>query len=60
MLRYIGRRLLIIPVMLVGISLLSFLVIHLAPGGPISVAAGLHPRATAEYRERMVRYYGLD
>jgi len=60
MARYIVRRLLIIPVMLVGISLLSFLAIHLAPGGPISVAADLNPKATAEYRERMVRYYGLD
>jgi peptide/nickel transport system permease protein len=60
MARYIVRRLLIIPVMLVGISLLSFLAIHLAPGGPISVAADLNPKATAEYRARMVRYYGLD
>ena len=60
MLRYVFRRLVVIPVMLVGISLLSFLAIHLAPGGPISVAADLNPKATAEYRERMVRYYGLD
>lgn len=60
MLRYIGRRLLVIPVMLVGISLISFLAVQLAPGGPISVAADLNPKATKDYRERMERYYGLD
>ncbi|HZW37304.1 MAG: ABC transporter permease [Deltaproteobacteria bacterium] len=60
MLRYVLRRLILIPVMLAGISLLSFLAIHLAPGGPISVAVDLNPKATAEYRERMIRYYGLD
>src|SRR5512145_3259683 len=60
MLRYVLRRLLLTIPLLVGISLLSFLAVHMAPGGPISVAADLNPKATAEYRERMTRYYGLD
>ncbi|MBI5577117.1 MAG: ABC transporter permease [Deltaproteobacteria bacterium] len=60
MLGYIGRRLFVIPVMIVGISLISFVVINMAPGGPIGIAADLNPKATAEYRERLKAYYGLD
>ncbi|MBI5420085.1 MAG: ABC transporter permease [Deltaproteobacteria bacterium] len=60
MLRYIVRRVLLMVPMLVGISLISFLVINMAPGGPIGIAADLNPKATAEYRERLKAYYGLD
>jgi peptide/nickel transport system permease protein len=60
MLRYIVRRVILMVPMLVGISLISFLVINMAPGGPIGIAADLNPKATAEYRERLKAYYGLD
>lgn len=60
MLRYISGRLLTMIPMLVGISLISFLVINMAPGGPIGISADLNPKATAEYRERLKAYYGLD
>jgi peptide/nickel transport system permease protein len=60
MLRYISGRLMIMIPMLVGISLISFLVINMAPGGPIGISADLNPKATAEYRERLKAYYGLD
>jgi peptide/nickel transport system permease protein len=60
MARYIVRRLLLTLPLLVGISMISFLGIQLAPGGPISVATDLNPKATAEYKERMKAYYGLD
>jgi peptide/nickel transport system permease protein len=60
MLRYIVRRVMFMVPMLVGISLISFLVINMAPGGPIGIAADLNPKATAEYRERLKAYYGLD
>jgi peptide/nickel transport system permease protein len=60
MLRYIARRFLLMIPLLVGISLISFLVIHLAPGGPVGGAAELDPMATAEVRERLNQYYGLD
>jgi len=60
MLRYIVRRLLLSIPLLVGISLISFLMIHMAPGGPISLATDLNPRATAETRARLEAYYGLD
>jgi len=60
MARYVVRRLLLTLPLLVGISLISFLGIQLAPGGPISVATDLNPKATAEYKERLKAYYGLD
>lgn len=60
MLRYIVRRLLHTIPLLVGISLISFLVIHAAPGGPVEMASDLSPKATAEYRQRLMEYYGLD
>jgi peptide/nickel transport system permease protein len=60
MARYVIRRLLLTLPLLIGISLISFLGIQAAPGGPISVATDLNPKATAEYKERMKAYYGLD
>lgn len=60
MLRYIVQRLLATIPLLIGISLISFLVIHAAPGGPVEMATDLNPKATAEYRQRMTEYYGLD
>ena len=46
--------------LLIGITLISFLVIHLAPGSPIDVATDLNPKATAEVKARMRAIYGLD
>ncbi len=60
MLRYIVRRLLLTIPLLVGISLISFLVIHMAPGGPIGVASDLSVKSTAASRARLRAYYGLD
>ena len=60
MLRYIFRRLLLSIPLLVGISLVSFLMMHMAPGGPIGSAMDLNPKATAESRARLEAYYGLD
>jgi peptide/nickel transport system permease protein len=60
MLRYIAHRLLLTVPLLIGISLISFLVIHAAPGGPVEMATDLNPKVTAEARERLKAYYGLD
>jgi peptide/nickel transport system permease protein len=60
MLRYILRRLLLSLPLLVGISLVSFLMMHMAPGGPIGGGTDLNPKATAESRARLEAYYGLD
>ncbi len=60
MLRYLARRFLLMVPLLVGITLISFLVIRLAPGGPVEMATDLNPKVTAEARERLRAYYGLD
>jgi peptide/nickel transport system permease protein len=56
--RYVGRRaLLSIPVLL-GVTLLVFLLIHLVPGDPARTALG--PRATPAAVEALNRSWGLD
>ncbi len=40
MTQYIGRRLLVLPIVMLGVSMLTFLVIHLVPGNPAQVIAG--------------------
>jgi peptide/nickel transport system permease protein len=54
----IARRLLSLPVLLVGVSLVVFLVSHLVPGDPARVLAG--PFATETDVERLRSLYGLD
>jgi peptide/nickel transport system permease protein len=44
----------------IGITIISFGVIHLAPGSSIDMATDLNPKATAEVKERMRAFYGLD
>src|SRR3970040_134225 len=48
-----------IPTVL-GITLISFLIIHLAPGKPTDVLTELNPKITPEAREKLEKYYGLD
>jgi len=54
----INRLLAAIPLLL-GISLLLFLVVHLAPGGPLDVYAD-NPSVTPAALERLSIAYGLD
>lgn len=60
MLRYVARRLLLMIPLILGITLISFIVVRLAPGGPVEMATDLSPKVTAEARERLRAYYGLD
>jgi len=60
MLGYISKRLLEIVPTLFGITLLSFLIIHLAPGKPTDVLTEMNPKITPEARERLEKLYGLD
>ncbi len=57
---YIIKRLLLMIPLFIGITIISFGVIHLAPGSPIDMATDLNPKATAEVKERMRALYGLD
>lgn len=58
MAKYIGKRLAIMAVMLVGMSFIVFASLYLAPGDPAEIAAG--PSATAQEIELMRSYLGLD
>jgi peptide/nickel transport system permease protein len=60
MLSYLIRRILALIPLFFGITLISFVVIHLAPGSPIDILADLNPKMTAEAKERLIQYYGLD
>jgi len=45
---------------LFGITLLSFFIIHLAPGKPTDILTELNPKITPEAREKLEKLYGLD
>ncbi|OAG28303.1 ABC transporter permease [Thermodesulfatator autotrophicus] len=60
MIRWLFRRLLTLVVTFWGITIISFLVIRLAPGEPISPMADFNPKFTPEMRERLRAQYGLD
>ncbi|MCD6219484.1 ABC transporter permease [Candidatus Calescamantes bacterium] len=57
---YIFRRLLGMIPMLLGISIITFTVIHLSPGKPTDIATSLNPKVSLEARERLAKLYGLD
>jgi len=59
---YLVRRLLQLIPLLVGISILVFLMLQMTPGGPLasSEAPGATGRITAEELERMRNRYGLN
>jgi len=60
MLEYIVRRLLFMIPLLLGITIITFVVIHLSPGGPADMLTGLSPKVGAEAKARLHSLYGLD
>ncbi|WP_027723893.1 ABC transporter permease [Tuberibacillus calidus] len=58
MITYIIRRILVSIPLLLGISILSFLIIQLAPGDPTSLF--LDPNIKPEDREAFIEAYGLN
>jgi peptide/nickel transport system permease protein len=59
MTKFIIRRILISIPVLIGISFLVFMIMQLAPGGPLA-AFGQNPRMTAEQRATIAKNWGLD
>jgi ABC-type dipeptide/oligopeptide/nickel transport system permease component len=55
---YIARRLLVLPLILIGVSALVFMVLHLVPGNPAQAIAG--PDAPPETLAAIEREFGLD
>ena len=55
---YLLRRLLLIVPVLIGLSLLTFVVARIVPGDPVGLAAG--PQATPEIKAKLRQQFGLD
>ncbi len=60
MLQYLLKRILLLIPLLIGITLISFVVIHLAPGEPTDLQTQMNPQASSELQERLRVQYGLD
>jgi peptide/nickel transport system permease protein len=59
-LTYLLKRLIFMVPMLLGITIISFLIIHLPPGEPGALGMEMNPKVTKEVRERVRALYDLD
>ena len=59
MLYYMAKRLFQAVPLLIGVSIIAFAMMHLAPGGPLAVYT-LNPTITAQDIERIKHVFGLD
>jgi len=57
---YIFRRLLLTIPVFFGITVITFLVMHLSPGKPTDILTDMNQKITAEAKHRLVALYGLD
>lgn len=57
---YLLQRLAGLVPLLLGITLITFLVMHLAPGEPVEMQTAMNPKVSAQARERLREFYGLD
>ena len=60
MLSYTIKRLINCIPLLLGITLITFFVIHLAPGNPTFYEGALNPKVKPEAVKRLEKIYGLD
>ncbi len=60
MLRYLVKRVLWMIPMLIGISLISFFIMHLAPGDITTNEAAFDPKTTEQSRQKLRELYNLD
>ena len=58
--QYLMRRMLGMIPLLLGITVISFGMMHLAPGEPAVVGNEFNPKVSAQDIERLRTYYGLD
>lgn len=57
---YLIRRILFMIPLLLGITVICFVVMHLAPGKPTDLQTQMNPKSSAEMRERLMSMYELD
>lgn len=60
MIRYIGKRLLFMIPLLLGITVICFAVMRLAPGSPTDIQTQMNPKSSVELQERLRVLYELD
>jgi len=60
MIRYLLRRLFALLPILALITVISFGIMHLAPGKPTDATMQFNPKVSLEARQRMEQLYGLD
>jgi peptide/nickel transport system permease protein len=60
LLRYTLRRLLLTIPLLFGITLLTFGILHLAPGGPVQSESAMNPKFSADSVRALRELYGLN
>ena len=60
MTRYLLKRLFWMIPLLIGISLISFFIMHLAPGDITTTEASFNPKASEESRQKLRKLYHLD
>ena len=60
MTRYLLYRIAALFPLLIGITLITFVVIHLAPGEPVEMQTAMNPKISAQSRQRLREFYGLD
>ena len=60
MLSDLVRRLAGLVVLLWGITVMCFAVIHLAPGGPTAAMTDLNPKVSLQARQRIIEFYHLN
>lgn len=60
MFTYMLKRLFFMIPTLIGVTLITFFIIQLAPGKPTDLMTDLNPKITPEARQKLEEYYGLD
>lgn len=58
--KFVIKKIAEIVLLFIGITFVSFLVIHLAPGSPGDQQTELNPKMTAQAKEKLRELYGLD
>jgi peptide/nickel transport system permease protein len=57
---YLTKRILAMIPLIIGITFISFVVIHLAPGDPTQFLSSMNPKISETAREKFIKMYNLD
>jgi peptide/nickel transport system permease protein len=57
---FLFKRIAMLVPLFFGITLITFVVIHLAPGEPVEMQTALNPKISKQTRDKLRKFYGLD